>query len=208
MENVTLRIGASDIPAALMIPELLGVFHKEHPKVRVEVFQGSSRAVLRQLVNEDIELGFVGGRIDDENIQFEPIGEDAVVCAVSPDLHSGGKRSLSQAQLCKVPLICHEEGSGTHKAVLEALARTWINKDSLSIVARFGSSDAIRRALLSRAGYAFISERAIAEELASGQLVTIRIPAVTISRKFYAASREGRELSPAAAAFLDEMLKK
>ncbi len=206
MEDVTLHVGASDISGAFMIPALLGKFQKEYPKVRLVVHQGNSRSVLRQLVEEEVELGFVGGRIDDERILFEPMGEDSLICAVSPDLSTGSNDSMSQAELCKVPLIIREDGSGTQKAIYEALTGTWINKESLTIIASLGSSDAIRRALLNGVGYAFISSRAVTEELASRQLTDIRIPGVQISRKFYAARREGRELSPAAAAFLAMML--
>lgn len=207
MEDVTLRVGASDVAGSLMIPSILGTFRKIHPNVRLEVIQGNSRSVARKLADEKVELAFLGGRFDDERILFEPMGEDSLVCAVSPELDSGGKASLSQAELCKVPLIAWEDGSGTQKAILEALTGTWINKYSLTIIARLGSSEAIRRALLSGAGYAFISARAIPEELASGQLTAIKVPGVKITRKFYAARRDGRELSPAAAAFLELMLR-
>jgi LysR family transcriptional regulator, low CO2-responsive transcriptional regulator len=207
MEDVTLRVGASDVAGASMIPSVLGSFRKIHPHVRLEVIQGNSRSVIRRLADEEIELGFLGGRFEDERISFERMGEDSLICAVSPELDRGGKASLSQAELCKVPLIGWEDGSGTQKAVYEALTGTWINKDSLSIVARFGSSEAIRSALLNGAGYAFISARVISEELASGQLTVIKIPGVQVTRKFYAARRDGRELSPAAAAFLELMLR-
>lgn len=207
MEGVTLRVGASDIAGTRMIPKTLATFQAERPKVLVEVHQANSRSVVRQLVDEEIEIGFVGGRFEDERIEYEQLGEDSLVCAVVPELHTSGKDSISQAQLCKVPLVVREDGSGTQKSVYEALARTWINKDALAIVARLGSSDAIRRALVNGAGYAFLSERVIAEELASGQLLTVRIPGVQISRKFYAVRREGRELSPAAAEFWSLMLR-
>jgi len=46
----------------------------------------------------------------------------------------------------------------------------------------------------------------IGEELASGALETVRIPGLTITRKFYAVHRSGRELSPAATGFLALML--
>lgn len=208
MEGVTLPVGASDIPGVSMIPELLGSFQKSHPKVLMEIHQGNSRSVLRQLAEEEVELGFVGGRFEDERIAFEEMGDDLLVCAVSPELSAGRKGNLSQAELCKVPLIMREDGSGTQKTVSDALAGTWIRRDSLSIVARLGSSDAIRKALLHGVGYAFIPVRAISMELASGQLTTVRIPGVHITQKYYAAHREGRELSPAAAAFLHAMLCK
>jgi DNA-binding transcriptional LysR family regulator len=203
MEDVTLRVGASDISGSWMIPEIIPLFNKERPKVCLEVSHGNSSSLLSRLINEEIELAFVSGLFDDEVVLFEQIGEDSIVCAVSPDFRKTVSGSLSQAQLCKVPLIAMEDGSGTQKSVYEALGGTWINKTSLKIIARLGSSDAIRRALLNRAGYAFISERSILEELKNGELVAIRIPGVDIKRKIYVARREGRELSPAASAFLD-----
>jgi DNA-binding transcriptional LysR family regulator len=205
MENVILRVGASNIPATWLIPAVLGQFLNQCSKVRLEVIQGDSRSIIKQLISEDVELGFTGGRFDDDRIQFEPMGQDKIICAVSAELASGSKQSLSQAELCKIPLVVREDGSGTQMAVYEALAGTWISKEALNIVAVLGSSEAIRRALLNGTGYAFVSSMSISEELASGQLIAVRIPGLNITRKFYAARRDGRELSPAAAAFLKLM---
>ncbi|HEX9080166.1 MAG TPA: LysR substrate-binding domain-containing protein, partial [Desulfuromonadaceae bacterium] len=111
-----------------------------------------------------------------------------------------------QAELCKVPLVVREQGSGTQQAVYEALAGTWIGKEALRIVAQLGSNEAVKRAVLNGTGYAFISAMSVAEEISAGELVPIRIPGVAITRKFYAARRAGRELSPAAGAFRELML--
>lgn len=206
MEDVVLKVGASNIPGTCQIPAALGRFQATCPRVRLEVSQGDSRSVVQQLVAEDIELGFIGGRYDDDRVHFEEMGEDTIVCAVSRTRNEAAGKSLSQAQLCKVPLVVREQGSGTQKAVYEALAKTWISRESLRIVAVLGSSEAVKRALLEGAGYAFVSSMSIEEELASGSLQTVRIPGLAITRKFYAAYRSGRELSPAATAFLPLML--
>jgi DNA-binding transcriptional LysR family regulator len=205
MEDVVLRVGASNIPATWLIPAVLSHFLKQCDKVRLEVVQGDSSSVLKQLVNEEIELGFTGGRCNDDRIEFKDMGQDNVVCVVSPEYATGRKQSLSQAELCKIPLVVREDGSGTQKAVYEAFAGTWIKKESLNIVAVLGSSEAIRRALLSGIGYAFVSEMSVSEELATGQLMIVRVPNLSVTRKFYSAKREGRELSPAAAEFLGFM---
>jgi DNA-binding transcriptional LysR family regulator len=208
MEDVVLRVGASNIPGVCLIPEVLDQFLKEYSKVRLEVVQGDSRSIVQQLVDEEIELGFIGGRFGDERVHFEPMGEDDIVCAVLPEIAARGKQSLSQADLCKVPLVVREQGSGTQKAIYEALAATWINKESLRIVAVLGSNEAIKRAILNGTGYAFVSRMSVVDELTSGQLTTVRIPGLSITRKFYAVRRDNRELSPAAAAFLELMLKR
>lgn len=206
MEDVVLKVGASNIPGTCLIPAALGRFQTECPRVRLEVSQGDSRSVVQQLVTEDVELGFIGGRYDDDRVNFEVMGEDTIVCAVSREKIDAAKKSLSQAELCKVPLIVRELGSGTQQAVYDALAKTWISRESLRIVAVLGSSEAVKRALLEGAGYAFVSGMSIVEELSSGSLTTVRIPGLNIRRKFYAAHRSGRELSPAATAFLSLML--
>jgi len=206
MEDVVLKVGASNIPGTCLIPAALGRFQAECPRVRLEVSQGDSRSVVQQLVAEDIELGFIGGRYEDDRVHFEEMGEDTIVCAVSRDRGDASKKSLSQAELCKVPLIVREQGSGTQKAVYEALAKTWISRESLRTVAVLGSSEAVKRALLEGAGYAFVSSMSIGEELSSGLLKTVRVPGLTVTRKFYAAYRSGRDLSPAATAFLALML--
>lgn len=205
MEDVILKVGASTIPGTCLIPAALGRFRAECPRVRLEVSQGDSSSVIQQLVAENIELGFIGGRYDDDRVHFEEMGSDTIVCAVSRDRIDAAKKSLSQAELCKIPLVVREQGSGTQKAVYEALAKTWINRESLRIVAVLGSSEAVKRALLEGAGYAFVSSMSIGEELSSGLLITVRIPGLTITRKFYAAHRSSRELSPAARSFLSLM---
>jgi DNA-binding transcriptional LysR family regulator len=206
MEDVVLRVGASNIPGTCLIPPKLGRFQQECPRVRLEVSQGDSRSVMQQLVTEEIELGFIGGRYTDDRIHFEIMGEDTIVCAAAREMISSAKASLSQAELCKVPLIVREQGSGTQQAVYEALAGTWISRESLRVVAVLGSSESVKRALLEGAGYAFVSSRSIEEELISGKLTTVRIPGLAITRKFYAVYRAGREMSPAATAFLSLML--
>jgi DNA-binding transcriptional LysR family regulator len=206
MEDVVLKVGSSTIPGTCLIPAALGKFQVDCPRVRLEVSQGDSRSVVQQLLAEEVELGFIGGRYDDDRINFDEMGQDTIVCAVAHSSVDSQKKSLSQAELCKVPLIVREQGSGTQKAIYEALAKTWINRESLRVIAVLGSSEAVKRALLEGAGYAFVSSISVEEELASGVLTSVRIPGLNISRKFYAAYRAGRELSPAAKAFLKLML--
>lgn len=206
MEDVVLRVGASNIPGTNLIPAALGRFLADCPKVRLEVVQGDSRSVVQQLIHEEIELGFIGGRYDSDQVTFEQMGEDTIVCAAAPSCIVSGKYSLSQEELCKVPLVVREQGSGTQQAVMEALAGTWIRREALRIVAVLGSNEAVKRAILDGIGYAFVSGMSVAEEIANGQLIAIRVPGLVITRKFYAVSRSGRELSPAAASFKALML--
>ena len=132
--------------------------------------------------------------------------EENILCVVAPALVNNGRYSLSQEELCRVPLVARERGSGTQQAVYDALSTTWIRRDSLRIVAVLDSNEALKRAVIAEAGYAFVSAMSVAEEIANGQLSAVRIPGVAIKRRFFAVSRAGRALSPAATAFQAMMI--
>ena len=206
MEDVVLRVGASSVPGTFLIPAALGTFRSSCPRVRLEVMQGDSADVIRQLLAENVELGFTGSLSDDDRLQFDPLGDDQIVCAAAYGKMPSVKKSISQAELCRIPLIVREDGSGTQQAVYAALAGTWISRDALNIAAVLGSGEAVRRALLEGVGYGFISSRSIREELHAGLLTAVTIPGIEITRKLYVACRAGRELSPAAAAFRSVMM--
>jgi len=189
-----------------LIPDVLGQFVGQFPKVRLEVLQGDSHSVLGQLIKEEIELGFVGGYYEDERIELKSMGCDTIICAASIGLISRKDHILNREDLCKIPLLVREDGSGTQKAVYGALLKEWmINREDLNIVAVLGSSEAIRRALLNGSGFAFVSSISISDDLANGRLVEINLPGLEITRHFYAARRYARELSPAAAGFWNNM---
>lgn len=206
MEDVVLRVGASNIPGTWLIPDLLGRYVGQFPKVRLEVLQGDSHSVLDQLIKEEIELGFIGGYFEDERIELKTIGRDTIILAASTELITRKNHDLEREDLCKAPLLVREDGSGTQKAVYEALSKTWtVSKEDLNIVAVLGSSEAIRRALLNGSGYAFVSSISISDDLANGRLSEFNIPGLEITRHFYAARRYARDLSPAASGFWNIM---
>ena len=100
----------------------------------------------------------------------------------------------------KEPIIVREKGSGTNDIVNAALKKHGINPRDLMISATMSSSEAIKHAVLADCGVAFISEMAVREDLNQGNLVTIKLSGLTITRSFSLVHRKGRTLSPAAEA--------
>jgi DNA-binding transcriptional LysR family regulator len=93
------------------------------------------------------------------------------------------------------------KGSGTSEVVNAALRQSGIEPDKLLICATLSSSEAIKQAVLADCGIAFISELAVRGELHNGELVSINVSDLFISRSFSLVHRKGRTLSPAALAF-------
>jgi DNA-binding transcriptional LysR family regulator len=199
LEQATLRVGGSTIPAACLIPDLLARFTATCPGVSLELQQGDTREVLRLLQDELIELAVVGGRIDDEGICFEELQTEQIVLISKPGYLP--ETVLSIRQLLQLPLMLREPGSGTRQATEDALRLAGLDPRELRIVARLGSSEAVRRAVLGGAGCGFISSLAVGHELQEGSLVAVSVTGLEIRQPFYLAVRRGRSLSPAAEAF-------
>ncbi|NTV50190.1 MAG: LysR family transcriptional regulator [Geobacteraceae bacterium] len=201
LEQATLRVGASTIPAACLIPDLLGSFSAARPGVRLEVIQGDTREVIRLLQDEAIELAVVGGQYDADTICYQEVGAERIVLVALPGQLPGAVLTIRQLQ--EIPLLLREPGSGTRLAVDGALQKEGLDLRSLRVVAQLGSSEALRRAVLSGAGCAFLSALAVGRELADGTLTAVDIEGIEISRSFYLAWRRGKSLSPAAEVFME-----
>ena len=201
LEQATLRVGASTIPAACLIPELLGSFSAARPGVRLEVVQGNTREVIRLLQNETIELAVVGGQFDADTICYQEVGTERIVLVALPGQSPEAVVTIRQLQ--EMPLLLREPGSGTRLVVDGALQKAGLDLRRMRVVAQLGSSEALRRAVLSGAGRAFMSAMAVGRELADGTLTAVDIAGIEIRRSFYLAWRRGRSLSPAAEAFME-----
>jgi DNA-binding transcriptional LysR family regulator len=201
LEQATLRVGASTIPAACLIPDLLGSFSAARPGVRLEVIQGDTREVIRLLQDETIELAVVGGQYDADTICYQEVGAERIVLVALPGQLPETVVTIGQLQ--EIPLLLREPGSGTRLAVDGALQKGGLDLRSMRVVAQLGSSEALRRAVLSGAGCAFLSALAVGRELADGTLTAVDIEGTEISRSFYLAWRRGKSLSPAAEVFME-----
>jgi DNA-binding transcriptional LysR family regulator len=199
-EEAIVRVGASTIPAACLIPDLLGPFTAAWPGVRLELVQGDTREVLRLLQADAMELALVGGRYEAEQIVFEPIANEQILLVARPGLVT--QQLKDSRDLLELPLIQREPGSGTRQVVDAALVQAGITLSALRVVAQLGSSEAVRRAVLSGAGCGFVSSLAVERELAAGALQALTVPGLAIRQQFYLATRRGKTLSPAAAALI------
>ena len=200
-EDVELRIGGSNIPANYMIPELLPVLLELFPTLRLTLIQGDSRDILEKLAREEIELGVVGSRFDEEGFEFAPLGRDEISLVVNRRHPWNGRKSVELAELEGEPLVLREPGSGTGRTVNEALAKAGLPPQTLKVTAHLGSNEAVKHAVASGLGSSFVSLLSVGKEIEREELVPVKVKGLTISRRFYLASRAGRELSPAAKAF-------
>jgi len=200
-DGVELCAGGSTIPGTYLLPKAIAALRASDPGIRVKVEIGDSGEILARLGDESIEIGIVGTSADDKRFTIETLGHDEILLVARKGHPWCGRESVQLEELLTEPIIMREKGSGTGDAVDAALREQGIAPGDLLASATLPSSEAIKQAVLAECGVAFISEMAVRGELQRGELVSITLPGIAITRGFSLVHRKGRTLSPAATAF-------
>lgn len=198
-----LGLAASTIPGEYLVPRLLASFHEQHPGVRIEVPISDSSVVAQQVEQGRAEIGLAGGKTTSKDLQYESFAKDQVVLIAAPDPRWSATTKLSLAELRREPIVSRERGSGSRMAVERAFDQSRGDLGGLRTVAELGSTTALKEAVKSRLGLAFVSARSIETEVKAGWLRVLDLPEIpTIEREFWIVSHRRRSLSPAAETFL------
>jgi LysR family transcriptional regulator, low CO2-responsive transcriptional regulator len=201
VEEAVLNVGGSNIPGDYMIPAVLPVLLERFPGVQVTLVQGDSHDIQEKLLQETVEIGVVGSIGLREELDYEPLIKDSIRLVLCSGHRWWRQKEITLAELAEEPLILRESGSGTGKALVEALQQAGISLSDLTVKARLGSNEAVKQGVTAGVGVAFMSELSIVRELERGELATTDVKGLRITRSFYLVTRAGRELSPAARAF-------
>jgi DNA-binding transcriptional LysR family regulator len=208
MTSGELELGGSTIPGEYILPSLIGSFKESFADIRVKLVIADTMKITNMVLEGSLELGVVGAKMKNNNLQFEQIFGDELVLAVSPDHQWADRSSIDLDQLAGVPFIMREHGSGTRMMMLEILEQAGFDPTELNVMAEMGSTEAIRQAIKAKVGVSILSRRAIADDLRFQQLCHVPVLEVTFTRHFYLLTHKKRSRSPVGQAFVDFLTKK
>ncbi len=198
-----LVIGGSTMPGEYILPALIGQFRLRSPQVTVTLRIGDTKRIIRSVGEGELELAVVGARLQESRVEMRPFMKDEVILVVPPGHAWAGRGTIPVEELKSVPFVWRERGSGTRDAIERALGEVGISPNQLAVAAELGSTEAMRQGVRAGIGPAFLSRRAVAEDLEAGRLVEVRVPGLRLDREFFIATQRGRTRSPVAQAFLD-----
>jgi DNA-binding transcriptional LysR family regulator len=198
-----LSLAASSVPGEHLLPELLAAFGSRCPHIQVRATVTDSQSVLRQVEHGEANVGLVGGKLDNPDLEFRPFASDRLVLVV-PAAHAWGRRRrVPLAQLADQPLILREPGSGSRWCLERALAQAGKSLRDLRVALELGSNEGIKEAVLRGLGIAFLSVRAVQREVHDGKLHPIQVVGLSLAREMFAVWDRRRALPIAARLFLD-----
>ena len=187
-----LTIAASTTPGEFVLPQLLSDFKVHYPQVEAQVTIADTRDVVEKVLARECDLGFIGAPIERPRLTLAPLIKDEIVLAVYPGHPFARREAIRLEELQGQRLILREEGSGTRRSLEQLLAERGERLPENHVVLVLGSTHAVIEAIQARLGIGFVSALAVSRLQASGQLCTVPIEGLSLTRDLFVAYEEGQ----------------
>jgi DNA-binding transcriptional LysR family regulator len=211
LQGGTLIVGASQTTGTYLLPRMIGLFRQKYPDVAVQLHVHSTRRTAWSVANGQLDLAIIGGEVPSElqdSLEIVPYAEDELVL-VLPVFHPFAKRdTIHKEDLYKLEFIALDSQSTIRKVIDSVLSRCEIDTHRLKVEMELNSIEAIKNAVQSGLGAAFVSLSAISKELQMGVLHCAPIEGVVVKRTLWLIFNPNRYRSKAAEAFSREILPK
>lgn len=209
LQGGTLIIGASQTTGTYLLPRMIGMFRQKYPDVSVQLQVHSTRRTSWGVANGQVDLAIIGGEIPaelQETLEIYPYADDelALIMPVSHPLAKNG--SIPKEDLYRLGFITLDSQSTIRKVIDQVLTRHGINPKRLKVDMELNSIEAIKNAVQSGLGVAFVSITAIEKELQMETLRRVEIEEMTVKRTLSVIINPNRYRSKAAEAFIKEVL--
>lgn len=209
LQGGTLIVGASQTTGTYLLPRMIGVFRKQYPEVAVQLHVHSTRRTAWSVANGQIDLAIIGGEVPPElhdSLEIIPYAEDELAL-ILPAYHPLARQGIVQKDdLYKLQFITLDSQSTIRKVIDQVLTRSGIETRRLKVEMELNSIEAIKNAVQSGLGAAFVSISAIEKELQMDVLKRTRIEDVVVNRMLSVIVNPNRYRSKAAQAFIEEVL--
>nr|YP_009391974.1 transcription regulator of Rubisco operon [Periphykon beckeri]ARW60322.1 transcription regulator of Rubisco operon [Periphykon beckeri] len=209
LQGGSLIIGASQTTGTYLMPKLIGLFRQRYPQVNVQLQVHSTRLISWSVANGQIDLAIIGGEVPHELkdiLQITSYAEDELAL-ILPISHAFSKVSnIQKEDLYRLRFIALDTQSTIRKVIDKILHQYDIDSSRFKIEMELNSVEAIKNAVQSGLGAAFVSVSAIAKELELGIIHWAKIKNVTIKRMLSIIIHPNRYESKATEAFSREIL--
>jgi DNA-binding transcriptional LysR family regulator len=187
-----LIIAASTTPGEFVLPQLLTDFKARYPQVEAQVTIADTEDVVEKVLARECDIGFIGAPIERPRLTLVPLIKDEIVLAVYPDHPFARQKAIRLEELHGQRFILREEGSGTRHSLEQLLAEKGEKLPGDNVVLVLGSTHAVIEAIQARLGIGFVSAFAVSRLQASGQLCTVPIEGLSLTRDLFVAYEEGQ----------------
>jgi DNA-binding transcriptional LysR family regulator len=210
LQSGGLIIGASQTTGTYLMPRLIGIFKHKYPQITIELQVHSTRKISWGVANGNIDLAVVGGEVPQDlqkNLEITSYAEDELALILPLSHPFSSLASIQKEDLYRLRFIALNTQSTIRNVIESTLAQHGIDSSYLKIEMELNSIEAIKNAVHSGLGAAFVSVSAITKELELDMLHWAKIEGLTIKRTLYILLNQKRYHSSATQIFKEEILE-
>ena len=200
MDTGHVSIGAMHTMGPIDLSLPLALFHDRHPGVGLTVREQSSEEMAEMLRVDEIDLAFlsVTERVESHGLALHQLVSEELVVLLPPDHPLNGRAQVRMAELADEQFISFRAGARLRELLFAAGREAGFEP---RVTLESNESQRIRRLVARGLGVAILP-RSDAER-PGAEVAVARLVEPSLRRDITLAWRDGRRLTPAAAAFLD-----
>ena len=189
----TVQIGTSSVPSVCIVPNLIYEFGKKYPNICYEIIEDSSIQIIDMVSSGKLDLGFVGTKVEHEQLCYTPILNDELVL-VTPNKppYNKQKTKISKENLIEYTFLMRNHSSGTTKEALYILSRLGISENDLKIIAKMNNIEILQQCIIEGLGVSILSKNTVSHWVECGKILTFELEKSPSFRQLYMVFRKSR----------------
>jgi DNA-binding transcriptional LysR family regulator len=210
LQSGGLTIGASQTTGTYLMPRLIGIFRQKYPNITLELQVHSTRKISWAVANGRIDIAVIGGEVPKEleqNLEIISYAEDELALILPVTHPFSSLEFIQKEDLYQLRFIALNPQSTIRNVIENTLTQNGIDSSYFKIEMELNSIEAIKNAVQSGLGAAFVSVSAISKELELGMLNWTKIEGITIKRTLSILVNPKRYQSNATRIFKEEILE-
>ena len=194
-----IRLGASQQACRFFLPQWVKEFKKRVPQCRFEVYGEDTPKCLQMLGFGELDLAITLEPIKNSEIDFVPCFTDEVRLITTSDHEWARNKEVDWTKISVENFILDNRASYSFRMVNDYLEQNGLKITSFMEIT---SSDASKELIKIGLGVGLMADWLVAEEVASGALVSLPLGFGKLSRTWGISVRKGRKLNKAERIFI------
>lgn len=199
----SVKLGASGLPGARLLPLMISNFQDIFPDVTFSIKNQQSAAVVESIKQNHIDLGLIVNtecKINKPELVERVLYKDKIVVGVSKKHPLSDRTSINVSELSNLPLIVSLKNTVSRKALDKLFYQYSI---PFNIAYEIENKSMIKTMVEMNLGISLFSTLEVKKEVESDWLHTLEIEDIPFYRFIQVIYHKNHELSPSAKAFYD-----
>ena len=195
-----LILGAGTTGGMYVLPKVVQAYKSLWPETDILLQIGTTDQILEKLLQNVLDMGFVGGPIEDRRFVVEPLCTDELVLIAAPSHPIVSLAKVTLKDLGGMPFIVPEAASRTRQLVERKLREAGV---PLRIAMQMPGTEGVKRAVEARLGVGMVSDYAVENECLTGVLRRVPVEDFRLTRTMNIVYRAQKYFSPVGSRFLE-----